>query len=203
MELPEEYKRGFKNFLGIKIDLSKRPLIPRPETEYWVQWFIKQDHKEKMKCLDLFSGSGCVGVAVLKNIQGSICHFGEIDDAFLEQIKINCSDIDSNRYKIIKTDIFSNIDEKYDYILANPPYVAKSRIDEVGSDVINYEPHIALFSGNDGMDIINNFIDNVKDYLNEGGYAIMEFDPQQKDKIKEGEFHKDQFGEYRFVVIKK
>ena len=53
------------------------------------------------------------------------------------------------------------------------------------------------------MDIINNFIDNVKDYLNEGGYAIMEFDPQQKDKIKEGEFHKDQFGEYRFVVIKK
>ena len=80
MELPEEYKRGFKNFLGIKIDLSKRPLIPRPETEYWVQWFINQDHKEKMKCLDLFSGSGCVGVAVLKNIQDSICHFGEIDD---------------------------------------------------------------------------------------------------------------------------
>jgi release factor glutamine methyltransferase len=120
MELPEEYKRGFKDFLGIKIDLSKRPLIPRPETEYWVQWFIKQDHKEKMKCLDLFSGSGCVGVAVLKNIQDSICHFGEIDDAFLEQIKINCSDIDSNRYKIIKTDIFSNIDEKYDYILSTP-----------------------------------------------------------------------------------
>jgi methylase of polypeptide subunit release factors len=109
MELPEEYKRGFKDFLGIKIDLSKRPLIPRPETEYWVQWFIKQDHKEKMKCLDLFSGSGCVGVAVLKNIQDSICHFGEIDDAFLEQIKINCSDIDSNRYKIIKTDIFQLI----------------------------------------------------------------------------------------------
>ncbi|HQB18781.1 MAG TPA: HemK/PrmC family methyltransferase [Candidatus Pacearchaeota archaeon] len=203
MELPEEYKRGFKDFLGIKIDLSKRPLIPRPETEYWVQWFIKQDHKEKMKCLDLFSGSGCVGVAVLKNIQDSICHFGEIDDAFLEQIKINCSDIDSNRYKIIKTDIFSNINEKYDYILANPPYVAKNRISEVGEDVIEYEPHIALFSGEDGMKAINKFIAEVKNYLNDGGYAIMEFDPQQKGEIKEGEFYKDQFGEYRFVIIRK
>jgi len=203
MELPEEYKRGFKDFLGIKIDLSKRPLIPRPETEYWVQWFINQDHKEKMKCLDLFSGSGCVGVAVLKNIQDSICHFGEIDDAFLEQIKINCSDIDSNRYKIIKTDIFSNINEKYDYILANPPYVAKNRISEVGEDVIEYEPHIALFSGEDGMKAINKFIAEVKNYLNDGGYAIMEFDPQQKGEIKEGEFYKDQFGEYRFVIIRK
>ncbi|HPX51723.1 MAG TPA: HemK/PrmC family methyltransferase [Candidatus Pacearchaeota archaeon] len=203
MELPEEYKRGFKDFLGIKIDLSKRPLIPRPETEYWVQWFIKQDHKEKMKCLDLFSGSGCVGVAVLKNIQDSICHFGEIDDAFLEQIKINCNDIDDSRYKIIKTDIFSNINEKYDYILANPPYVAKNRISEVGEDVIEYEPHIALFSGEDGMKAINKFIAEVKNYLNDGGYAIMEFDPQQKGEIKEGEFYKDQFGEYRFVIIRK
>jgi len=203
MELPEEYKNGFKDFLGIKIDLSKRPLIPRPETEYWVKWFIDQDHKKEIKCLDLFSGSGCVGVAVLKNIKNSICHFGEINDSFLEQIKINCSDIDSSRYKIIKTDIFSNINEKYDYILANPPYVAESRISEVGSDVIEYEPHIALFSGDEGMDTINIFIDNVKDYLSNGGYAIMEFDPQQKDKIKEGEFHKDQFGEYRFVIIRK
>jgi release factor glutamine methyltransferase len=203
MELPEEYKKGFKDFLGIKIDLSKRPLIPRPETEYWVGWFINQNHKKGMKCLDLFSGSGCIGVAILKNIKDSICHFGEIDDSFLEQIKINCSDIDSDRYKIIKTDIFSGIDEKYDYILANPPYVAKNRISEVGKDVLEYEPHIALFSGDDGDEAINKFISEVKNYLSDDGYAIMEFDPQQKDKIKEGEFYKDQFGEYRFVIIKK
>ena len=202
MDLPEEYQKGFTNFLGIKIDLSKRPLIPRPETEYWVKWFINQNHG-KIKCLDLFSGSGCVGVAILKNIKGSICHFGEIDDSFIEQIKINCRDIDSDRYRIIKTDIFSEITEKYDYILANPPYVAENRISEVGKDVLEYEPHIALFSGKDGMEIINKFISEVKNYLNDGGYAIMEFDPQQKDKIKEGEFHKDQFGEYRFVIIRK
>lgn len=202
MEIPEEYKKGFKEFLGIKIDLSKRPLIPRPETEHWVKWFINQDHG-KIKCLDLFSGSGCVGVAVLKNIKDSVCHFGEIEDSFLEQIKINCSDIDSSRYKIIKTDIFSGINEKYDYILANPPYVAINRINEVGSDVLEHEPHIALFSGGDGMETINKFLDEVKNYLNDDGYAIMEFDPQQKEEIKEGEFFKDQFGEYRFVIIRK
>ncbi|MFA5228476.1 MAG: HemK/PrmC family methyltransferase [Candidatus Paceibacterota bacterium] len=203
MDLPEEYKNGFKNFLGIRIDLSKRPLIPRPETEYWVNWFINQNHKKRIKCLDLFSGSGCVGVALLKKIQDSVCHFGEIDDSFLEQIKINCNDIKSERYKIIKTDIFSGINEKYDYILANPPYVAEDRINEVGKDVIKHEPHIALFSGKDGMEIINVFIKEVKNYLNDGGYAMMEIDPQQKDKIKVGEFLKDQFGEYRVVIIKK
>ncbi len=202
MDLPAKYQKGFTNFLGIKIDLSKRPLIPRPETEYWVKWFINQNHR-RIKCLDLFSGSGCVGVAILKNIKGSICHFGEIDDSFIEQIKINCRDIDSDRYRIIKTDIFSGINEKYDYILANPPYVAENRINEVGKDVLEYEPHIALFSGKDGMETINKFISEVKNYLNDGGYVIMEFDPQQKDKIKEGEFHKDQFGEYRFVIIRK
>lgn len=209
MDLPEDYKKGYKDFLGIKIDLSLRPLIPREETEFWVSLVLKEI-KEGARCLDLFSGSGCVGVSILKSIKDSYCDFGEIEDRFLKQIKINLKDFKGDRYKIIKTDIFSNIFETYDFILANPPYVAEKRRDEVGDDVMEYEPHIALFSGDDGLDIIKVLINQGYEYLNKGGLLVIEHDELQKEfieklilknKYSHYEFCKDQFDKYRFVKI--
>jgi release factor glutamine methyltransferase len=212
MELPEDYKSGFKYFLGAKIDLSKRPFIPREETEYWVSLAIKEI-KDNSICLDLFSGSGCVGVAVLKNINNCYCDFGEKVDLFLEQIQINLdlNEIDSKRYSLIKTDIFSNIEKQYDFMLANPPYVALSRANEVGEDVKTYEPHIALFSGEDGLVAIKEFLLKAKMFLKEKGVIYMEFDEKQLKDIEEiiknnyskYEFLKDQFDKYRFIRIEK
>ena len=209
MDLPDDYKKGYKYFLGNKIDLSLRPLIPREETEYWVSIILKEI-KEGSKCLDLFSGSGCIGLSILKNVENSYCDFGEIEDKFIEQIKINLEGIDENRYKIIKTDIFLNIKGKYDYILANPPYVAEKRMNEVGDDVLEFEPHIALFSGKNGMDIIKKLINEGFNYLKENGILVIEHDESQKDEIEKlilknpyskYEFNKDQFNKYRFIKI--
>jgi len=203
----KEYKEGFVYFLGNKIDLSFKPLIPREETEYWIKEVLKEI-PENAKCLDLFSGSGCIGVSVLNN--GIYCDFGEIDDSFLKQIKKNVESFSENRYEIIKTDIFSNINNKYDFILANPPYVAQDRIKEVDDDTLRHEPHVALFSGKDGLNIIRILIKEARNYLNKNGRLIFEFDPDQKDEIekliKENnysyyEFCKDQFNKYRFVKI--
>lgn len=211
MDLPEEYTKGYKYFLGIKIDLSLRPLIPRDETEYWVSSILKEI-KKGAKCLDLFSGSGCIGVSVLKNIEESCVDFGEIEDKFIEQIKINLNGFNKNRYRIIKTDIFLNIKNKYDYILANPPYVAEERIKEVGEDVLEFEPHVALFSGKKGMNAIIELINKGFNYLNENGLLVIEHDESQKEAIEElilknkysrFEFCKDQFDQYRFVKIYK
>lgn len=211
MDLPEEYIKGYKYFLGIKIDLSLRPLIPRDETEYWVSSILKEI-KKGAKCLDLFSGSGCIGVSVLKNIEDSCVDFGEIEDKFIEQIKINLNGFNKNRYRIIKTDIFLNIKNKYDYILANPPYVAEERIKEVGEDVLEFEPHVALFSGKKGMNAIIELINKGFNYLNENGLLVIEHDESQKEamgelilknKYSRFEFCKDQFDQYRFVKIYK
>lgn len=212
MDLPEDYKKGFKYFLGARIDLSKKPLIPRDETEYWVNIAI-EEIKEGAECLDLFAGSGCIGVSILKNIKNSFCDFGEKEDLFLEQIKINLdlNDIDKGRYNIIKTDVFSNIKKKYDYILANPPYVAEDRINEVGEDVKMFEPPVALYGGNDGMEYIKIFFKEAIKYLKDNGIIYLEFDPEQKDSIEEiingkysrFEFLKDQFNKYRFIKIEK
>lgn len=211
MELPEEYKKGWKYFLKSRIDLSLRPLIPRPETEYWTSLILKE-MKEGVHCLDLFSGSGCVGVSVLKNIKNSFCDFGDIEEKFLKQIEINLKGFEKERYRIIKTDIFSNLKYSYDYILANPPYVSEKRKGEVGEDVLEYEPHIALFSGQDGLDIIRRLINEGFGHLKEGGVLVIEHDESQKEEIEKMilendyshfDFCKDQFNKYRFVKIYK
>lgn len=212
MELPDDYKRRFKEFLGVKVDLFFHPLIPREETEHWVKKAISEI-KEGFQCLDLFAGSGCIGLAVLKNVPGCFCDFGEIKSLFLKGIEksINFNGIERERCNLIETDVFSNIFKKYDYILSNPPYVAERRINEVGEDVKEFEPSIALYGGFDGMKYIERFLKEAPDYLKEKGVVFMEFDPEQKkriedivkDKYSKFEFFKDEFDKYRFVRIEK
>ncbi|MDD5569168.1 MAG: HemK family protein methyltransferase [Candidatus Pacebacteria bacterium] len=224
MDLPEAYKTGGKDFLGIKIDLSKRPFIPREETEYWAGIAIEEikqfteKKKRQADCLDLFSGSGCIGVALLKKTAKANCDFGEADDNFLQQIKINLdlNEIDPKRYNLIKSDVFFGIDGVYDFIVANPPYVDEERIDEIGPDVKRYEPAIALMAGKGGMDHIKLFLEDAFAHLKKGGTIFMEMDEKQKKLIKDFlgslpedrkysgfKFFKDQFGKYRFLKITK
>ena len=219
---PLEYIRGYTEFLGCKIDLSKKPLIPRAETEFWAQQAVNNilTFSRMLECpvkiLDMFSGSGCIGLAVLKNVKNSNVTFADKDKKCLEQIRIN---IEINqplhkasawRSKIIRSDIFSNVQEKFDYIFANPPYVAISKINKVQKSVLEYEPRIALFGGKDGLFYIRKFLKQAKSHLNKNGKIFMEFSPEQKNKIekllkqfkyKNWEFHKDQYGKWRWCVV--
>jgi len=194
---PLEYARGFVEFLGCKIDLSKRPLIPRPETEFWVGKVLC-DIKPGAKVLDIFTGSGCVGLAVEKHIKCAKVFFADKYKYF-------------DHPNFIKSDVFSKIKGKFDYIFANPPYVARNKIKQVQKSVLKYEPHSALFAGSDGFFIIKKFLKQAKDHLNSGGKIFMEFSPEQKQGIekllklynyKTWKFNKDQFNRWRFVCAK-
>jgi len=209
-------------FLDCKIDFRNQVFRPRVETEFWVKKSLKElTEVRPLSVLDIFSGTGCIGISVLKNIKNSFVDFVDIEDAAIKQIKINLklNNISKKRYKIYKSNLFeklraksgrsssSRCDSIYDVIFANPPYVALDRISEVQKEVLEKDPHVSLFAGKDGMDYIRRFFIQVKEFLEPNGKIFLEFDPFQKKKIKEilekekfkFIFKKDQFGKFRWL----
>lgn len=210
-----DYVIGFVEFAGCVIDLSQKPLIPRPETEHWVLKAVEemqQDQRKSIRCLDMFAGSGCVGVAILTHVPDARVDFAEQEQKLLKQIRLNIkkNSIDPKRARVIHSDIFSHIRGKYDHIFANPPYVASSRWKYVQPSVAKQEPREALTAGKDGLQYIRPFLKQAKNFLSRDGKIYLEFDsPQKKDVEKllqqygysTWQFHKDQYGKWRFVVI--
>lgn len=212
---PVDYVIGFREFLSCVIDLSRKPLIPRPETEYWAEKAIeeiKKDKRASLRCLDIFAGSGCVGVAVLKHVARSRVDFAEKYARWCRQIErtIAINDIVAGRWRVIQSDVFSRVKDRYDYIFANPPYIAESRANYLQSSVSHWEPRQALFAGDDGLALIEKFLLKAKDHLNSAGRIWMEFDSWQKPAIQRflkqygyssHEFYKDQYRRWRLLVI--
>jgi release factor glutamine methyltransferase len=207
---PVDYVIGFTEFLNCKIDLSKKTLIPRPETEYWAKKEISRIDSGS-KILDMFAGSGCIGIGVLKNVKKSLCDFADKDAEAVKQIKINLK-LNKIKGKVFESDIFNNVKGKYDYIFANPPYIPTTRESRIQESVLKFEPKIALFGGTDGLFYITRFLKDAQDYLSENGKIFMEFDSPQKKEIEKliikykysnYKFNRDQYSRWRWVSIEK
>lgn len=198
-------------FINCNIDVSRRVFAPRIETEFWVKKALGDINKIKIEVLDIFAGSGCIGIAILKAVENATVCFIDSDKEAIKQIKINLklNKIPKKRYRVYKSDLFEKLvpRRKYDFILANPPYVATDRIYEVQKGVLEKEPHAALFAGKDGMFYIEGFLSQIKKHLKPAGKIFMEFDPLQKPRIekilnKKGfkyAFKKDQFAKLRWL----
>lgn len=220
---PVDYVIGYKNFCGCKIDLRYRPLIPREETEFWVSKVIAEAGSKPdigadpdVGLLDIFAGSGCCGIALLKHIPSAKCDFTDIDPRMLRQIRLNLREngISAERYRVFQSDIFSKIgknNKKYDLILANPPYIAFSDKNKTQASVLGYEPQKALFAKNKGLYFIEKFLKQAKEHLAPRGVIYLEFGYNQKKYIEKllkkydyqnFEFCRDQFSKWRCLEIK-
>jgi release factor glutamine methyltransferase len=212
---PLDFIIGFVDFLDCKIDLSKRTLIPRVETEFWVDQVLEDlDYSAKLRILDIFSGSGCIGIAVLKKLPNSCVVLSDSEVIAIEQIRINAglNNIDPSRYQIIRSDLFENITGKFDIIFANPPYISLKNQDQIQKSVLKYEPKPALFGGDDGLLYIEALLAQAKDFLGDQGKIYIEFDPPQENEIvkmikRHGYsghgFIKDQYNRLRCVYVAK
>lgn len=209
---PLAFVIGWIPFLSAKIYLDSKPLIPRTETEYWVGEVIKKVKNNNIpqpKVLDLCAGSGCIGIAVLKEIPHSRVDFAEIDDSHHATIIRNIKEnyINKTRCAIFGGNLFENIINTYDLILTNPPYIDPEKSERIQKSALHYEPSQALFGGKNGMELIEMIIQLGPKYLNTGGVLYIEHEPEQVAHIltlaPHAQFHKDQFGTIRYCQITK
>lgn len=169
---PLAYIIGWIPFLGLHIDLSSRPLIPRPETEWWTEQLIAHLRERfvdsPFRFLDLCAGSGAIGLSILKAFPNAHISFGELAPEHCEQIQknIELNGLDTTRTDIRASDLFAAFeDETWDIIATNPPYIPADRESELDASVTNFEPSEALFAGVDGLDLIRHIMQEAPAHL--------------------------------------
>ncbi len=206
---PLAYVIGHIPFLDTQIFLDSHPLIPRPETEFWVEDVLKT-MTPNAKVLDLCAGSGCIGVAVLKALPDSRVDFVELNASHHPTIIRNLqeNDILPFRARIFGGDLFENVTDTYDFILTNPPYIDRTlgRTDE---SVLRHEPHDALFADNGGLALIERIIMKASEHLTPHGILVIEHEPEQSASIRTlGMTHgfttitkQDQYGVERYTLL--
>lgn len=224
---PLAYLIGHVPFLNTIIYLDSHPLIPRAETEFWVEKAIQEisaslsrrnldSDAEAPHILDLCAGSGCIGVAVLKAIPNTRVDFAEIDARHHTIILKNIVEngIDPARARIFGGDLFSEISAQptqYDYILTNPPYIDPTKKERVEKSVLENEPHEALFGGSSGMECITRILTEAPQFLAPEGIVYIEHEPEQTTAIhalaKELRYaetgsHNDQYGIARVTRLR-
>ncbi len=181
---PVQYIVGNVDFYGYKINVNKNVLIPRFETEELIFKtinLIKKNLNENIKVLDIGTGSGCISIALKKEIPGLDITAVDISEDALVVAKNNA--LENNcEINFIKSDLFNNIDDKYDLIISNPPYIS---YDEQIMDIVKKnEPHLALYAKNNGLYFYEEIIKNSSNYLNDKNIIAFEIGYLQANEIK-------------------
>ena len=180
---PIQYILGYAYFYNLKLKVNNNVLIPRPETELLVQKALDEINKNNYQSvIDIGTGSGAIAIAIKKNALVSVTAL-DISDKALDVAKSNAQDLNLD-IDFRLSDLFSNVCKKYDVIVSNPPYIDKSDINNIDEIVYRNEPHIALFSEDNGLYYYKKIIDNLDNYLNDNGVVIMEIGYNQKDDIQ-------------------
>lgn len=181
--IPLQYIIGEQEFMGLRFKVNSNVLIPRQDTETLVEQVLKIV-KPGMKVLDLCTGSGCVLISVLKNAPELTGMGSDISKTALLVAKENAKlhEVDA---EWVWSDLFDNITETFDVIMANPPYIPTGEILSLMPEVRDFEPENALDGGVDGLDFYRKIAGQVKDYLNPGGYVYMEIGYDQGEAVSE------------------
>lgn len=148
---PVQYVIGETDFYGLTFNIAKGVLIPRPETEELVEWGINSLRQEKpvrSKILDIGTGSGCIAISVAKNTEATVEAWDISDEALsiaTDNAKKNDVKVDFRKVDVLNFVPTDNNRGEYSCIFSNPPYICNSESEEMENNVLDYEPHIALF----------------------------------------------------------
>ncbi len=209
---PVQYIIGETEFFDLKIKVNKAVLIPRPETEELVQLIINNEKQRDLNILDIGTGSGCIAIALKKNIPFVQLTGIDISDAAIELASENA---ENNKLNIAFAELNIldqrqwNLLGQFDIIVSNPPYVTNAEKNRMDNNVLNYEPHQALFvADNDALVFYKEIFHFSENHLRQNGKIYFEINEEKGNEIVElaksknfvnVKLHKDINGKNRFV----
>jgi release factor glutamine methyltransferase len=185
--VPAQYITGHQEFWGLDFVVSPAVLIPRPETEHLVESAIEiaRDMKHPL-IIDVGTGSGCIALALQNDLPNAEVHAGDLSPEALEIARANAARLQLERVRFHVTDVLEGFpDEFADIIVSNPPYVGECEADKVQAQVRRFEPHMAVFGGPEGSELIRKVITQSARVLKPGGWLLMEIGYTQSPLLEE------------------
>lgn len=182
---PFQYIVGRQEFYGLDFIVEPEVLIPRPETEILVEASVNAlSSLKKPRFCELGVGSGCVSISILVGLPNATAVAGDVSRSALAVAQRNAAihNVD-DRIELVESDLFSNIEERFDLIVSNPPYIPEEDIISLQPEVRDYEPITALSGGPKGLDIIERVVRNAPSHLVDGGSLMMEIGIRQSEAV--------------------
>lgn len=202
---PSAYIIGEVEFNNIRIKVNSNVLIPRMETEELVMTLCDEIDFSDKSLLDLCSGSGCIGLSIAKKYPTCKVILADISDEALDVSKENASINGIENVSFVKSDYLDQIEDSFDYVVSNPPYIPCGKKADA-----SFEPELALYSGEDGMDSYRTIFEGLPKVLNKDGRAFFEIEEGEKEgltgilekkEVYSFEFKKDLAGKTRFLYV--
>ena len=190
-EVPIQYLLGKTSFYGLDFEVNENVLIPRPETEELVEWIInensKTDKTKKLRILDIGTGSGCIAISLAKNLPNAEVFGIDVSKKAIETAKRNAInnnvDVTFVFLDILEADVLTC---NFDIIVSNPPYVRNLEKEEIKKNVLDYEPHLALFvDDNDALIFYRKIAALAKSNLLENGQLFFEINQYLGKEMKD------------------
>jgi release factor glutamine methyltransferase len=218
---PIAYLAGKTEFYSLELEVTSDCMIPRPETELLVERAVEflRMRKGKQFVCDLCTGSGCIAAAIAKNFSDCRIIATDISDAALSVAAKNIEKHGlKEKVKLLCGDLFDPIMPQldaggFDLIVCNPPYVSADEFEKLDKSVRDYEPRVALFAGDNGLDIYRRIIDKVGQFLKPDAALMLEIGCEQAQPVREllekagcfGEIiiEKDLYGHDRLAIAKR
>lgn len=209
---PIQYILGSTSFFGMPFLVNEHTLIPRPETEELVEWVLKSQTSEGVESslLDIGTGSGCIAISLAKNCANAQVSAIDVSREALATAEKNAS-INEVQVQFICQDILKaeSLDKKYDVIVSNPPYIRMLEKQEIKPNVLEFEPHLALFVANeDPLLFYRKIAQLAQKQLNNNGYLFFEINQYLAQEtiqlledlnFKSIELRKDIYGNDRMI----
>jgi release factor glutamine methyltransferase len=194
--VPAQYITGHQEFWGMDLIVSPAVLIPRPETEHVIETvldLIRSDSWQArtpaapFRVVDVGTGSGCIALALAKELPQADIHATDISPAALEIAHANAARHQlQSRIQFHETDLLQGIEKNtFDFVVSNPPYVGESEEDEVQLEVRKFEPRNAVFAGPTGLGVIERLIPQAREVLKPGGWLVIEMSGTIAERVQE------------------